>query len=73
MTAPEVIQEIKRLPRQERRKVIEYARNEADAEQLLPEELVELARRMVEAPTEEEAERLKAELKRGFYGNASHA
>ena len=73
MTAPEVIEEIKRLPRPERVKVIEFARSEADPDQLSAAELVELARRMVEAPTEEEADRLQAELKRGFYGNEPHA
>jgi hypothetical protein len=73
MTGSQVIDEIKRLPRDERRKVIDFARTEVDAEQLSPAELGELARQMVETPDASEAERLKREIIRGFYGAEPHA
>jgi hypothetical protein len=72
MTGLEAIEEIKRMPREERRKVIEYARY-AEKEQLAPEELGELTRQMVEAKDPAEAERLKQEIIRGFYGTEPHA
>jgi hypothetical protein len=72
MTGAEVIQEIKRMPREERQKVIDYARY-AEKEQLSPEELGELTRQMVESTDSAEAERLKNEIIRGFYGTEPHA
>jgi hypothetical protein len=72
VTGSEVIEEIKRLPQQERRKVLEYTRT-ADTDQLSPEELEEVARQMVEAVDPVEKQRLKAEFIRGFYGNEPHA
>ena len=68
MTAPEVIDQIKRLPKEERQKVIDYARH-ADAQILSPDELGDIARRMIETPDEEEAKRLQEEFVRGFYGS----
>ena len=67
MTGAEVIEEIKRMPDAERQKVIQYARF-ADNEQLTPDQLGELTRQMVEASDPAEAERLKREIIRGFYG-----
>jgi hypothetical protein len=72
MTGLEVIEEIKRLPKKERVKVIEYARA-VDNEQLSPDELVELIRKMVEEPDPGETNRLKEEIFRGFYGDEPHA
>jgi hypothetical protein len=72
MTGLEVIEEIKRMPREERQKVLEYARY-AEKEQFSPEELGELTRQMVEAKDPAEAERLKQEIIRGFYGTEPHA
>ena len=72
MTGLEVIAEIKKMPREERVKVIEYARY-AEKEQLSPEELGALTRQMVEAKDPAEAERLKQEIICGFYGNEPHA
>ncbi|MDB6040151.1 MAG: hypothetical protein JWM99_3992 [Verrucomicrobiales bacterium] len=72
MTGLEVIEEIKRLPKKERVKVIEYARA-VDNEQLSPDELVELIRKMVEEPDPGETKRLKEEIFRGFYGDEPHA
>jgi hypothetical protein len=41
--------------------------------QLAPDELVKLAKQMVEAKDPAEAARLKKEIVRGFYGGQSHA
>jgi hypothetical protein len=68
MTGIEVIDQIKRLPKEERQKVIDFARHE-DARRLSPDELGDIARRMIETPDEPEARRLREEFMRGFYGN----
>ena len=73
MTAVEIIEEIKRLPRDEQSRVIEFARQAGDNRQLSPEELGQLAKRMVEAKDPVEADRLQEEIVRGFYGGQSHA
>ena len=69
MTAVDIIEEIKRLPVEERSKVIEFARKTA----LTPDELGQLAKRMVEAGSPAEADKLKEEIVQGFYGGGSHA
>jgi len=68
MTSLEVIDQIKRLPKDERQKVIDYARR-ADPQRLSPDELGEIARRMIETPDEQEAQRLREDFMRGFYGS----
>jgi hypothetical protein len=73
MTAVEIIEEIKRLPEVEQKRVIQFARNADENRQLTPDELGELAKQMVEAETPAEAGRLQAEIVRGFYGGQSHA
>ena len=73
MTAVEIIEEIKRLPQNEQTRVIEFARHAGEDRQLTPEELGELAKRMVEAKDPKEANRLQEEIVRGFYGGQSHA
>ena len=73
MAALEVIEEIKRLPREEQNKVIEFARRAVETRQLSPEELGRLAKRMTESTDPAEADRLQEEIVRGFYGNESHA
>ena len=73
MTAVEIIEEIKRLPQNEQTRVIEFARHAGEDRQLTPEELGELAKRMVEAKDPKEADRLQEEIVRGFYGGQSHA
>ena len=72
MSSSEVIEEIKRLPVEEREKVIEFARN-AIPGRLTPEELGQVAKRLSETTDQAEAERLKQQLIRGFYGNVPHA
>lgn len=73
MTGVEVIEEIKRLSRQEQSKVIEFTRHLAESQRLTPEELGELANRMVECNDTAEADRLQEKIVRGFYGGGSHA
>lgn len=71
MTAVEIIEEIRRLPRDEQSRVIEFARHAGD--KLSPEELGRLAKRMVEAKDPAESDRLQEDIVRGFYGGQSHA
>ncbi|HEY2083729.1 MAG TPA: hypothetical protein VGI88_13175 [Verrucomicrobiae bacterium] len=80
MTAAAVIEEIKHLPRAEQSRVIQFAlelarqRQSSGEDRLLnPDELGELARRMVETKDPAEADRLQEEIVRGFYGGQSHA
>ena len=73
MTAVEIIREINRLPRDERNRVIEFARHAAESSPLSPEELGQLAKRMVEAKDPAEADRLQEEIVRGFYGGKPDA
>ena len=73
MTAVEIIEEIKRLPVDEQTKVIEFARKAAEDRRLSPDELGQLARRMVEAKDPAEADRLQEQIVRGFYGGQSRA
>jgi hypothetical protein len=73
MTGVEVIEEIKRLPKEEQTKVIEFARQIAENPPLTPEELGKLADRMVETKDSAEAERLQQKIVRGFYGGESPA
>jgi hypothetical protein len=73
VTAVDIIEEIKRLPGEERAKVIEFARKAGEDRRLSPEQLGELAKRMVETSDSAEAQRLQEEIVRGFYGGQSHA
>ena len=73
MTAVEIIEEIKRLPRAEQVKVAEFVRQVAAPPLLSPEQLGELTKRMVEAKDPAEADRLQEEIVRGFYGGQTHA
>ena len=73
MTGLEIIEEIKRLPREEREKVLEFARANSDVRQLTGKEIAELTRKMVETPDPAEAARLEEEIVRGFYGAERHA
>jgi len=73
MTAVEIIEEIKRLPRDEQNQVIEFARHAGENRQLTPEELGQLTKRMVETKDPAEADRLQEEIVRGFYGGQPHA
>ena len=68
MTASEVIQEIEKLPQEERAKVVEFARNAPKRKALTPNELVRLGEQMLATDNKEEAERLRQKLVSGFYG-----
>ena len=68
MTAVEIIEEIKRLPRAEQNQVIDFARKAGTERPLTPDELGELARQMAETKDPAGSERLQAKIVRGFYG-----
>ncbi|HEV7928083.1 MAG TPA: hypothetical protein VGR14_22215 [Verrucomicrobiae bacterium] len=68
MTAVEIIAEIKRLPRAEQNRVTESVRKAGEARPLTPQDLGELAKKMIEAKDPAESDRLQAEIVRGFYG-----
>jgi hypothetical protein len=73
MTVVEIIEEIKRLPRAEQNRIIDFARKAGEARQLTPEELGELTKKMVEAKDPAEADRWQAEIVGGFYGRTANA
>ena len=63
-----MIEEIKHLPREEQTRVIQFAFELARERQLSGKELASLAQRMVDSNDPDEAEKLKGEITRGFYG-----
>ena len=73
MTSAEIIEEIKRLPAKEKASVLEFAREEFESRRLTPEELMDVAQRMVDAEDPAEGDRLQEELIRGFYGRKPNA
>jgi hypothetical protein len=73
MTVAEIIEEIKRLPRAEQNRVIDSVRKAGAVRPLTPDELGDLAKEMVEAKDPAEADRLQAEIVRGFYGGPADA
>jgi hypothetical protein len=74
MTAAEVIAEIERLPREEKAKILDYARHAlSTAPKLTPEQADALAERMVATRDRNEARKLQDEIVRGFYGGEPHA
>jgi hypothetical protein len=73
MTAAQIINEIKHLPRAEQNLVIEFVRKAAEVRPLTPEELGQLAKEMVETKDPAEADLLEAEIVRGFYGGPADA
>ena len=68
MTASGVIEEIKQLPRAEQSRVVRFAVELARERQLSGEKLSELARRMADSKDPAEAQKLREEIHRGFYG-----
>jgi hypothetical protein len=73
VTAGEIIEEIKRLPRDEQTKVLDFVQQVTDSRRLTAEELGELARQMAETQDPAEADRLQQKIIRGFYGGEKHA
>ena len=68
MTAINVIEEIKHLPRAEQSRVIQFAIELARKRQLPGKKLSALAQRMADSDDPAEVEKLKSELTSGFYG-----
>jgi hypothetical protein len=73
MTSVEIIEEIKRLPRAEQNRVIDFVQKAVAVRPLTPSELGELAREMAETKDPAEADRLQAEIVHGFYGGRADA
>ena len=70
MTAAQIMHEIDCLPPAEQEKVVNYARKLPTQKPLSGTELTALAQRMVDATDPVTAQRLKADLVKGFYGDA---
>jgi hypothetical protein len=71
MTARQVIDEIVSLSPEEQAKVIHFAARLEARHRLTGEQLGVLARQMVDAPSPLEADVLRDEIVRGFYGRAT--
>jgi hypothetical protein len=69
MTAAQIMHEIDCLPPAEQEKVVSFARQLPSRKPLSGTELTALAQRMVEAADLTTAQRLKADLVNGIYGN----
>ena len=69
MTPAAVIKEIKRLPRAEQSRVIQFAFELARERQLSGDKLSKLAQRMADSTDPAEAQKLREEIHRGFYGD----
>jgi hypothetical protein len=73
VNASQIIREIESLSPEEQAKVVRFA-YALDAERRLSgSELSALASRMVATDDPAEAERLRAEITKGFYGRQAHA
>ena len=69
MTASQIIEQIERLPSEEKAEVLAaLLRSQTTKRQLPPDELVVLADQMVATKDPEEADRLEKEILAGFYG-----
>jgi hypothetical protein len=69
MTATQIMHEITLLPAAERAEVARFARQISEGKALGGNELSDLARRMVQASTADEAQRLKNQIVNGFFGD----
>ena len=69
MTTSEIIEEIERLPSNEKAQVLNaLLRSQTETGMLSPDELVALADQMVATNDPEEADRLQKQILAGFYG-----
>jgi isocitrate/isopropylmalate dehydrogenase len=68
MTATNVIEEIKHLPRAEQSRVIRFAFELARERQLPGEKLSVIAQQMAESSDPAEIRKLESKITRGFYG-----
>ena len=73
MNSAAIIDEIRELPPAGQVEVIQFALRLARERALTPDELTQLAQRMVDSDDLAEVEKLKTALTRGFYGDAAHA
>jgi hypothetical protein len=69
MTADQIIEDIKLLPRDEQSRVVQFAVELARGRQLPAKDLVVIAQKMLETDNAAEKKRLEDELTRGFYGD----
>ena len=69
MTADQIIEDIKLLPRDEQSRVVQFAVEMARSRQLPADDLVVVAKKMLEDDHPAEKKRLEDELTRGFYGD----
>ena len=68
MSAAQIIEEIKRLPAEERLEIVQFARTYETVPMLSGDEIGELAQRMVDATDPVEIAELEKEIINGFYG-----
>lgn len=68
MSATQVIEEIKHLPRDEQSAVVRFAFEMARERQLPGKKLSELAQQMADSDDPAEVKKLREEIHRGFYG-----
>lgn len=68
MSATDVIEEIKHLPRAEQSRVLKFAFELARERQLPGQQLSALAQRMADSNDSAEVKQLRDEIHRGFYG-----
>ncbi len=68
MSANQVIEEIKHLPRAEQSRVLQFAFDLARERQLPGDKLGELAQKMTDSTDPAEVQSLRDEIQRGFYG-----
>ncbi len=73
MSAAQIIEAIKQLPPAEQAQVLRFAREFEGEEQLSPEALETLGRRLADTTDPAEVKRLTDEMVRGFYGGRAHA
>jgi hypothetical protein len=73
VSAAEIIEQINRLPPEEREKVRNFARERLDDGQLPSEQIGVLVQKMIDANDPAEAKRIEDEIVRGFYGKIPHA
>ena len=73
MSAAEIIEQIRRLPAEERDKVRDFVRLDLPPGQLTGGELAALGEKMISTKDPAEAKQLEEEMVRGFYGSVPHA
>ncbi|HYE31487.1 MAG TPA: hypothetical protein VEH27_08670 [Methylomirabilota bacterium] len=69
MSADQIIEDIKHLPREEQSRVVQFAVELARTRQATPERLAQIATEMLATTDASEKKRLEAELTSGFFGD----